>query len=174
MAVTFAGRVKRPDRRVPYAADDHSSRHRQQCAPRRRLRRRTLRWCQRQPLAGAYRRNRAETERSRDRWASSGLLRHDTFSGCVLEAVNLGEDTDTTGAVAGGLAGTCLRRGRYSSRVGQCPGTLWGMCASWLASLPGRRVTESLTADRDRLRRLRPEAGTISPCVRPRVRSAAR
>lgn len=33
------------------------------------------------------------------------LLRHDTFSGCVLEAVNLGEDTDTTGAVAGGLAG---------------------------------------------------------------------
>lgn len=33
------------------------------------------------------------------------LLRHDSYSATVLEAVNLGEDTDTTGAVAGGLAG---------------------------------------------------------------------
>lgn len=33
------------------------------------------------------------------------LLRHEDFRGCVLEAVNLGDDTDTTGAVAGGLAG---------------------------------------------------------------------
>ena len=33
------------------------------------------------------------------------LERHDSFRTCLLEAVNLGEDTDTTGAVAGGLAG---------------------------------------------------------------------
>ncbi len=33
------------------------------------------------------------------------LERHDSFRGCLLEAVNLGEDTDTVGAVAGGLAG---------------------------------------------------------------------
>lgn len=33
------------------------------------------------------------------------LLTTDNFSGCVLKAVNLGDDTDTTGCVAGGLAG---------------------------------------------------------------------
>ena len=33
------------------------------------------------------------------------LLRHDTYPATVLAAVNLGDDTDTTGAVAGGLAG---------------------------------------------------------------------
>lgn len=33
------------------------------------------------------------------------LLNADSYSDCVLKAVNLGEDTDTTGAVAGGLAG---------------------------------------------------------------------
>jgi ADP-ribosyl-[dinitrogen reductase] hydrolase len=33
------------------------------------------------------------------------LLRYDTYTATVLAAVNLGEDTDTTGAVAGGLAG---------------------------------------------------------------------
>ncbi|WP_046246855.1 ADP-ribosylglycohydrolase family protein [Hymenobacter terrenus] len=33
------------------------------------------------------------------------LLRHDTYPATVLAAVNLGEDTDTTAAVAGGLAG---------------------------------------------------------------------
>ena len=33
------------------------------------------------------------------------LLTHDNYSDTVLHAVNLGEDTDTTGAVAGGLAG---------------------------------------------------------------------
>ena len=33
------------------------------------------------------------------------LLRHDTYAATVLAAVNLGHDTDTTGAVAGGLAG---------------------------------------------------------------------
>jgi ADP-ribosylglycohydrolase len=33
------------------------------------------------------------------------LLTSSSFSECVLKAVNLGRDTDTTGAVAGGLAG---------------------------------------------------------------------
>lgn len=35
------------------------------------------------------------------------LLRHDTYAETVLAAVNLGDDTDTTGAVTGGLAGLC-------------------------------------------------------------------
>ncbi len=33
------------------------------------------------------------------------LLRHDNYADTVLAAVNLGEDTDTTAAIAGGLAG---------------------------------------------------------------------
>ncbi len=33
------------------------------------------------------------------------FLKTSTYAGCVLRAVNLGEDTDTTAAVAGGLAG---------------------------------------------------------------------
>ncbi|MDE7416153.1 MAG: ADP-ribosylglycohydrolase family protein [Lachnospiraceae bacterium] len=33
------------------------------------------------------------------------LLHTDSYESCVLRAVNLGDDTDTTGAVAGGLAG---------------------------------------------------------------------
>ena len=33
------------------------------------------------------------------------LLTTDSFQECVLKAVNLGGDTDTTGCVAGGLAG---------------------------------------------------------------------
>ena len=33
------------------------------------------------------------------------LLTTDSYESCVLKAVNLGEDTDTVGAVAGGLAG---------------------------------------------------------------------
>ncbi|HEX8326599.1 MAG TPA: ADP-ribosylglycohydrolase family protein [Hymenobacter sp.] len=35
------------------------------------------------------------------------LLKYDTYAATVLAAVNLGEDTDTTGAVVGGLAGIC-------------------------------------------------------------------
>jgi len=35
------------------------------------------------------------------------LLNHTTFADTVLAAVNLGGDSDTTGAVAGGLAGVC-------------------------------------------------------------------
>ncbi len=33
------------------------------------------------------------------------LLNSESYSECVLKAVNLGGDTDTVGAVAGGLAG---------------------------------------------------------------------
>ena len=33
------------------------------------------------------------------------FLNSDSYSETVLKAVNLGEDTDTTGAIAGGLAG---------------------------------------------------------------------
>ena len=33
------------------------------------------------------------------------LLTTDNYADCVLKAVNLGQDTDTTAAVAGGLAG---------------------------------------------------------------------
>ena len=33
------------------------------------------------------------------------ILRTESYADCVLKAVNLGEDTDTTAAVAGGLAG---------------------------------------------------------------------
>lgn len=35
------------------------------------------------------------------------LLNTGSFEECVLKAVNLGDDTDTVGAVAGGLAGLC-------------------------------------------------------------------
>ncbi|GAA4047963.1 ADP-ribosylglycohydrolase family protein [Hymenobacter glaciei] len=57
------------------------------------------------------------TNQSEDKISSSGyvvhtleaalwcLLKHDTYAATVLAAVNLGDDTDTTGAVAGGLAG---------------------------------------------------------------------
>jgi len=33
------------------------------------------------------------------------LLKTDSYKTCVLKAVNLGDDADTVGAVAGGLAG---------------------------------------------------------------------
>jgi ADP-ribosylglycohydrolase len=34
-----------------------------------------------------------------------GALNSESYSEAVLKAVNLGEDTDTTGAITGGLAG---------------------------------------------------------------------
>ena len=33
------------------------------------------------------------------------LRNTDTFKDCILKAVNLGDDTDTVAAIAGGLAG---------------------------------------------------------------------
>lgn len=58
------------------------------------------------------------------------LERTGGFRACLLEAVNLGEDTDTTGAVAGGLAG--LRYG-----LDALPG-------EWLAVLAKREDIEAL------------------------------
>lgn len=58
------------------------------------------------------------------------LLRHGTYAATVLAAVNLGDDTDTTGAVAGGLAG--LAYGEAS------------IPAEWLAVLARRADIENL------------------------------
>jgi ADP-ribosyl-[dinitrogen reductase] hydrolase len=58
------------------------------------------------------------------------LLTHNTYAATVLAAVNLGDDTDTTGAVAGGLAG--LAYGEAS------------IPAEWLAGLARRVDIEEL------------------------------
>ncbi|WP_210519445.1 ADP-ribosylglycohydrolase family protein [Hymenobacter terricola] len=58
------------------------------------------------------------------------LLKHDTYAATVLAAVNLGDDTDTTGAVAGGLAGLAYGEA--------------GIPAGWLAVLARRADIESL------------------------------
>jgi ADP-ribosyl-[dinitrogen reductase] hydrolase len=58
------------------------------------------------------------------------LLKYDTYAATVLAAVNLGDDTDTTGAVAGGLAGLA-----YSEA---------GIPAEWLAGLARRADIEDL------------------------------
>ncbi|RZK52498.1 MAG: ADP-ribosylglycohydrolase family protein, partial [Hymenobacter sp.] len=60
------------------------------------------------------------------------LLTHDTYAATVLAAVNLGDDTDTTGAVAGGLAGLA-----YGEAA---------MPAEWLAVLARRADIEELAA----------------------------
>jgi ADP-ribosylglycohydrolase len=58
------------------------------------------------------------------------LLTHDTYAATVLAAVNLGDDTDTTGAVAGGLAGLA-----YSEAA---------IPAEWLGALARRADIEDL------------------------------
>lgn len=58
------------------------------------------------------------------------LLRHDTYSETVLAAVNLGDDTDTTGAVTGGLAGLCYGEASIP--------------AEWLSALARRTDIENL------------------------------
>ncbi len=60
------------------------------------------------------------------------LLRHDTYAATVLAAVNLGDDTDTTGAVAGGLAGLAYGEA--------------GIPDEWLAVLARRTDIEDLAA----------------------------
>jgi ADP-ribosyl-[dinitrogen reductase] hydrolase len=60
------------------------------------------------------------------------LLRYDTYAATVLAAVNLGADTDTTAAVAGGLAG--LHYGEA------------GLPPEWLAVLARRADIEALAA----------------------------
>lgn len=56
------------------------------------------------------------------------LLTTSSYEGCVLAAVNLGDDTDTTAAVAGGLAG--IAYGKAAIPEG------------WLVTLRGRDVIE--------------------------------
>ena len=56
------------------------------------------------------------------------LLTTDCYHMCVLKAVNLGEDTDTTGAVAGGLAGLVYG---YD-----------GIPRDWLDALKGKPIIE--------------------------------
>ncbi len=58
------------------------------------------------------------------------LLTTTSFSECVLKAVNLGDDTDTTGCVAGGLAGVLYG--------------LDSIPADWLAALPKRDALDQL------------------------------
>jgi ADP-ribosyl-[dinitrogen reductase] hydrolase len=58
------------------------------------------------------------------------LLTYNTYAATVLAAVNLGDDTDTTGAVAGGLAGLAYGEA--------------GIPAEWLASLARRADIEDL------------------------------
>jgi ADP-ribosylglycohydrolase len=56
------------------------------------------------------------------------LLTTESYAGCVLEAVNLGSDTDTTAAVAGALAGIVYGRGAIPT--------------SWLETLRGKDLIE--------------------------------
>ena len=63
-------------------------------------------------------------------WA---LANTDCFEGALLKAVNLGDDTDTVGAIAGGLAG--LYYG-YDA-----------IPEDWLAALQRREWVESLCED---------------------------
>jgi ADP-ribosylglycohydrolase len=58
------------------------------------------------------------------------LLTHDSYAATVLAAVNLGDDTDTTGAVAGGLAGLAYGEAAIP--------------AEWLAVLARRADIEDL------------------------------
>lgn len=58
------------------------------------------------------------------------LLKSGDFASCLLTAVNLGDDTDTVGAVAGGLAG--IRFG------------MDGIPAAWLETLAKRKEIEAL------------------------------
>ena len=58
------------------------------------------------------------------------LLKHDSYAATVLAAVNLGDDTDTTGAVAGGLAGLAYGEA--------------GIPTEWLAVLARRADIEDL------------------------------
>jgi ADP-ribosylglycohydrolase len=65
--------------------------------------------------------------------AAWSLLTSSSFTECVLKAVNLGDDTDTTGAVAGGLAGVC-----------------WGIesiPADWIGTLAKSEMIASMADD---------------------------
>ena len=57
------------------------------------------------------------------------LLTTNSYRDCTLAAVNLGDDTDTTAAVAGALAGIVYG--------------IEGIPAEWLGTLRGKNVIES-------------------------------
>lgn len=61
------------------------------------------------------------------------LLKTSNYKDCVLKAVNLGDDTDTVGAVCGGLAGLIYGYDDIPN--------------SWLQSLQRRRFLESICVD---------------------------
>lgn len=65
------------------------------------------------------------------------FLNTNTYADCVLAAVNLGEDTDTVAAVAGGLAGI-----HYG-----CGGVKYGIPDEWIAQIPRRDWIEALCAE---------------------------
>ena len=67
------------------------------------------------------------------------LLNTDSYADCVLKAVNLGDDTDTVAAIAGGLAGALygyeaipaewlavLKRRQYIEEMCECFADAWG------------------------------------------------
>lgn len=61
------------------------------------------------------------------------FLKTDTYTDCVLTAVNLGEDTDTIAAIAGGLAGMYYGCGGNS-----------GIPERWIKKIPRRTEIEGL------------------------------
>ena len=65
------------------------------------------------------------------------LLNTSSYKECVLKAINLGEDTDTVGAIAGGLAGVLYG---YAS-----------IPMEWLDSLVKREMIEKLCMDFDKI-----------------------
>ncbi len=58
------------------------------------------------------------------------IITTDTFKDCVLKAVNLGDDTDTTAAIAGGLAGLYYGHGAVPSE--------------WCSEIKGKKVINNL------------------------------
>ena len=67
------------------------------------------------------------------------LLNTDSYEGCVLKAVNLGGDTDTTAAVAGGLAGMAYGLNAIPEAWRQQLARreyIEGLCAAFYFSLP--------------------------------------
>lgn len=64
------------------------------------------------------------------------VLKTDSYRDCVLTAVNLGEDTDTVAAVAGGLAGIIYGCGGES-----------GIPDEWIAQIPRRDWIKALCAE---------------------------
>jgi len=76
------------------------------------------------------------------------LLNTDNYRDCVLKAVNLGEDTDTVAAVAGGLAGLY-----YGYEA---------IPAEWLTTIARRDYIESLCASWGRLNR--PQLASTLSC----------